>query len=365
MKQSLNTDTLAYQIGMRPALQHRDMSGAYLPDVVYALGQFEKSSNAYSVLGEVNSGEHEAPCGHPERDAILFYMLNHAMSLIRKRVHVYEPLGVYLPLVETYHAELAVRASRMFYYLLLICTRESRHDKSDKSGSKYGALKAKYPKEIIDFHASIHGQSSLGAAAKLQASPPLVKLGPYVEFLSDVFYQGSYNGGFGGKAWGKVADLLRDFVLGKVTAEMMLDTSFTLCHNNGPIFNKGMLYDSYTNEIYKILDVQRSGQIPQYVNGNNHHPLVTKLWKACEAILGAEFTGYVDWFLVEELGAVKTYPQEKQQQINKHGYPSKFKAKKEAEQAKAELIAKQKLEDLKSKIEIVPGQFITKVKVTR
>lgn len=363
MKQSLNQDTLAYQIGMRPALQHRDMSALPLQPAVKAITSLIGLSNIYDVAP--GGSDIEKACGNPEKDAIIFYMMNHAVSLIRQKVHVYEPLGKYLPIMELYHAELAVRSTRMFAYMLLICTRESRHDKQDKSSSGYTLLKNLYGSEVTSFHSSLAGLSSMGAAERLQSNPPKTTLGKYTNFLVDVFNKGKYNGGYGGVAWGKVAEVLRDFVHGKITAEMMMDTAFTLCHNNGPIFNKGMLFDSYSHEIYKILDVQRSGQVPQLV-ADKQTPLandskILSLWTKCFDTLGAEFSGYVDWFLVEELGALKQYPDQKTKQIAKHGYPSKFKAKKEAQEAKAELAAKAKLAELKANIEIIPGQFIKKV----
>lgn len=365
MKQSLNKDTLAYQVGMRPALQHRDMSAVPLGPVVASVKSLLAQTNIYSVVCDAPL-DSEDISGIPEKDAVMFYMLNHAVTLVRQRCHVYEPLGKYLPIVETYHVELAARASRMFAYMLLICTRESRHDHSDKTGSVYQDLEIKYGSEITKFHKSLKGNSSLGVAGMLQDKPPSTSLGKYTSFLADIFYQGKYSSGYGGKAWGAVADVLRDFAHGKITAEMMMDTSFTLCHNNGPIFNKGMLFESYSHEIYKILDVQRSGQIPQLVADQQtpvaKDPKVIQVWADCFAILGDEFSGYVDWFLVEELGALKTYADQKNKQIAKHGYPSKFKAKQEAEQAKAELKATANLESLKSNVEIFPGQFIKKVK---
>lgn len=364
MKQSLNHDTLAYQLGMRPALQFRDMRSLPLQPIVANITALLAQKDIYSVVSD-DYADSEKVCGNPERDAVVFYMLNHAVSLVRQRCHVYEPLGAYMPLMEAYHVELAARASRMFSYLLLICTRESRHDKASSTSSEYKALISKYGSKITDFHKGLKGLSSSGAADKVQASPPDATIGAYTSFLSDVFYKGTYSSGYGGKAWGAVADVLRDFVHGKLTAEMMMDTSFTLCHNNGPIFNKGMLFDTYSPEIYKILDVQRSGQIPQLVASGgvtvSKNSKVQSLWNTCVDLLGDTFSGHVDWFLVEELGALKSYSTEQAQQVAKYGHPSKFKAKLAAEAAKAEAKSAAQLAQLKSQIEIFPGQYISKV----
>ena len=363
MKQSLNKDTLAYQLGMRPALQHRDMSAIPLPGVVSSMLKYENDPNIYSFMGVPIQPIVETPMGNAEVDGLIFYTLNHAVSLVRQRVHVYEPLGKYLPILEKYHVEMAVRAARMFYYLLLICTREGRHE---KGGTGMHTLYTKYGPVITDFfQGNLHvGEDS--AVNKLRNKPPTVALGAYTSFLADVFYKGAWSSGYGGKKWGAVADVLRDFSNGKLTAEMMMDVAFTLCHNGGPIFNKGMLFDGGFPEIMKMLDVQRSGQIPQLVCEqaikSSKAPNVQGIWKFCKDILGKEFEGYVDWYLVEELGSKHQYPTEKAQQTKLHGFPSKFKAKKEAEIAKQEIAAQEKVLELKSMVEILPGQFIKKVK---
>lgn len=360
---SLSKDTLAYQLGMRPAVQYRDMTAIPVSQVVTALNAMMGMCDLYAFIGgtaTVETGDKVR--GSPERDALSFYLLNHSVSIIRQRVHVYAPLGKYLPLVERYHSELAVRSARMFFYLLLICTRESRHEKNSEDMTDVYAKHGAWTKTFIQ---SIKGMSSLSAAERFRQHPPTGTMGAYTEFLADCFNTGSFSGGYGGPAWGKIAEVLRDFVKGKLTAEMMEDTAFTLCHNNGPIFNKGMLFDLHTSEIYKILDVQRSGQIPQLVVESGcaaaKDPWIQTLLSECKAVVGDAFSSYVDWYAVEELGAVKTYPDEKKQQVKVHGHPTKFKAKMEAEAVKVEISAKVKLAELQSKVEVFPGQFITKI----
>jgi len=375
MKQSLNRDTLAYQLGMRPGVQMRDMGSFPTDKAVASLLKFEDMSNAYSVVfqnGE--SSLYEKPKdGNAERDALIFYMLNHAVSIVRSKCHMYQPLGKYLPVVKAYHEQLAMRSTRMFFYLLLICTRESRHDAYMKSeSSAWESLVKKYPPSVRKFHRSLNGKNPTTAAQKLRDDPPEAPIGDYTRFLSEVFYKGSFGSGFGGPAWGKVADVLRDYVNGTTSAEMMMDTAFTLCHNGGPIFNKGMLFDSDFQDIYKILDVQHSGQIPQLIaeQGNKHtkDPIVQSLYQLCADALGPEFvgTGYVDWYKVEEMGIpgkCKTYTSQKAAQSAKHGFPSKLKAKMEAEVKKKEIEAAEQMEKLLAQVEIFPGQFIQKLKV--
>lgn len=366
MKQSLNKDTLAYQMSARPGIQLRDVSSVPLRGVVKSMNEFMSLGNVLPLAG-IKAGSEPVQVS-PNIEALIFYMLNHAVSIIRQQKHVYEPLGASLPIVETYHDQLSIRSARMFYYLLLICTRESRHEKTSYSDSLWINLRKKYGTEISSFHQSIKGGSPIGTADKFRASAPDTKLGNYTQFLSEIFHTGKYHSSYGGKAWAAVADVLRDFVHGKITAEMMMDTAFTLAHNNGPIFNKGMLFDQHTNDIYTILDVQRSGQIPQLVGNKESQSsssFVTKLWDQCHAVLGSSFEGHVDWFLVEELGAMKTYSSNKNNQVAKYGYPSKFKAKLEAQKLKEEQAAAIKLEEMKDWVQIMPNVKIKKVKVPR
>ena len=369
MKVSLKQDSLAYQFGVRPAVICRDMSQQPVSLAVESLNQFMSSGFDVASLMDKSESIEYAMMGHPEVDAIMFYMMNHAVSVIRQKKHPYESLGDALPVVNEYHNMLAMRGTRMFFYLLLICTRESRHSKDEYNGDTWKKLIAKYGNECYEFHQTIRGTGSGSAADRFRSNPPKTTLGTYTAFMSELFHKGKYSGGYGGPAWGKVADVLRDYVHGKLSAEMMLDTSFTLCHNNGPIFNKGMLYQSYTHHIYKILDVQRSGQIPQMVaNGETSyasHAEIKRVFELCRKVVGSQFEGYVDWFLVEELGSMHTYSSEKQMQQQKHGYPSKFKAKLEAEKIKKELAEKKAKEEEKKWVMLMPNLKVKKVEVQR
>lgn len=319
---SLDRNTLAYHLTHRPLARAVDLTHVPLTDVVGQMNTFFDHDNLYHGC-DGPTGLHSAkePAkGNPEADALYFYMLNHAMSLVRQRVHPLQPLGPYLPVVETYFREASVRAVRMICYMLLICTREARHDHKAPHTSM-GEVLAK-------FHSSLKGQGSDDAAMQLRKHPPNVSLGQYTEFLTKVFYKGQFSSGYGGKAWGQVADVLNDYVHGKLSAEMLMDTAFTLCHNNGPIFNKGMLFSTYGKAIYRILDVQRSGQIPQYVASSEMGvtPAVSSLHSNLEHILGDDFTGYVDWYKVEALGSKNKYPKEKADQASKYGVPAGYSA---------------------------------------
>lgn len=365
LQYSLQQDTLAFQFGVRPGVVGIDNSFARVPEVVDRLKAFSEADTIQAYAG---LAVEEPPRGHPERDAVVFYLLNHATSLVKSRVRQHEPLGKYLPLVETYHTQLAARAARMFFYLLLICTRESRHERTDFSSTLWASLQQKYGAGAT-WARGLRGLSSHDAANRIQTNPPKVNLGGYTKLMVDIFYKGKFGGGYGGPAWGAVADVLNGYVHGSLSAELMMDTAFTLCHNNGPIFNKGMLFDSYSNEIYKILDVQRSGQIPQLVANNETKwatdKTVSELWAQCHQLLGEDFSGYVDWYRVEELGSMHKYHSEKNAQTKKHGIPaSHIKAELAKQKHLDETLAKKKAMDAAAKakapVQIMPGVSVVK-----
>lgn len=357
---SLKKSCLAYQLGVRPAIQRISMVNVKVPVIVDALNRVLSTGK----VAKTSEGVSVDAVGCPEVDALTFYMMNHAVSVIRSNHHPLQELGDALEVLEAYHNALIPMATRMFLYLLVICTRESRHTKDDKHGPVLGLLRQQHGDAIADFHWSLRGLSSSSAVEKLQNSPPDASLGSYTQFLYDVFKQGKYNNSYGGKAWAAVAKVLMDYVHGILSAEMMLDTAFTLAHNNGPIFNKGVLFDHYTSELIKILDVQRSGQVPKMVgNGETSFKSngdLKKLWTLCEVHAKNDFNGYVDWYLVESLGSIHKYHNEKSSQDQKHGAP------KTSIFHKANIPKKAKpVEDDGSTIEVFSGFKLNKAEVKR
>ena len=266
----------------------------------------------------------------PEVAAIQFYLLQHAMSDIRQRFGPDEAMGDVTKIVEMYH-ELGVDlGQRMFVYLLLICTREARHTVGNplfhnKVGKKFGH-------KFKAFMDEISGTNSDEAIAGFLTKPPAMGLGLYCEGLTYLFYNGKFIGGYGGELWGKVAETLEWFVKGEISAEMMLDTAFTLAHNGGPIFNKGLAFHTYdAGLLMLVLNVQGSGQIPQFIdsigdypqNGPAVTPETLSMYKTCRALLGDSFGGQIDWFKVDQLEQATGYLYHvmKEKQVELFGVP--------------------------------------------
>ncbi len=244
-------NTLAYHRA-RSLSVPQDLSGTPLP---LAMSRLEAGKEKHI------HGTHS-----PDICALRFYYLNHMVALVGQCHGPNEDLGKYLPLVERYYSSQTLAAARMAYYLMCITTREARHWKAHSAVK----LAGEQCSISINFLASKGGKGESGFLQQLKNNAPSTLLGRYTKAVAAVFYDGSWghNPSFGGPKWGNVTDTLVGYLHGDFSAETMMDTAFTLAHNGGPIFNKGMVYDHYTNEFLAILDRQAAGKIPGFLKGH-------------------------------------------------------------------------------------------------
>lgn len=299
--------SLAYH-KQRPFMKPRDISGYSLADTVAQMVLFEDG----------------ATMAVPEVEAVSFYLLNDAFAQLCAKFDANEPLPVEAnTIAESYVVHSQLRALRLFYYCLLIVTRESRHLYANSWYNNQ--LEKEHGHAFYDFMHKLNSISEDAAVNRLRKQPPNITLGEYTKGMVAVFEKGGFGGSFGGEPWADVARTLDRAVHGDTSMEAFIDAGWALAHNNGPIFNKGMLYEMYSlPQLSKILDVQRSGQIPQMVEEScvpkASIPAIKALYTMCEKVLpdfGAP--GYVDWFKVEALGSEKKYPKEKTAQQEKYG----------------------------------------------
>lgn len=357
----------------RALTSHRDMSQVSCQQVV-------KAKNAFQAADKNANAK-------PERLAISFYALNQGMALIAAKRHAYEKLTPgELLFVEQYHELAGETAVRAFYYLLEICTREARHNSSLK-GAKAAEFKAKIEKQFGPEIAAIHASVGSGEESIMKAffdKTPDAPIGQYCKSLAWVYYHCKWPSNYGGPAWGNIADCLSRFVAGEFTAEMMLDTVWTLEHNTCAIFNKpNKLFAHFDSHgwLKRILDVQRSGQMVEMALYDKAvSQFVASDVAASANWIRQEFPGkigtHVDWYKVEALGALGHYAAEKAQQsltpeekaaIEKQA--AEAKAQKEAAEAVAKLAkeeaAKAAAEKLANQFTVMPGVTVEKTKMKR
>jgi len=182
-------------------------------------------------------------------------------------------------------------------------------------------VEAKFGKEFKKFIAKNSNEgTSLTTFLKGGVDSTLEK---YVGGIGFCFRKGNYSSGYGGDPWGDISDCALRFIQGHSTMEMMIDTAYTLAHNNGPIFNKDIIYDGYTGNFVKLLDIQRAGQIPEFLLDASSYGIskphyLVDLARTVRDNSTEEFRGFVDWFKVEAAGSINKYPDLKKHQAAKH-----------------------------------------------
>lgn len=294
------TDTAAYWLKGRMLSLHYDRSKDLVVNAVQSL----------SKAGIFGSNE------NPMKSAVDFYLLNHVSTVISQRKDPLEPLDpAEVDVLRLYATSGAVTAARLFWYILLITTREARHNKSsgaEKMDDVFKVVSKQYPdvekatvESMFQFTKSCPDSSSI--LAHMIGGTSQYQLGPFCKLLSALYYKCHWHSSYGGKKWGVIADALHSFVSGEWSAEIFADTAFTLAHNTAPIFNKGMLYSCPSGDFIQLLDCQRAGMVPQWVQqfGTAYHsdPSVKAAKKVCPEL----FEGAVDWAKVQSLGAVGNY----------------------------------------------------------
>lgn len=352
------TNTLAFY-NSRVLCQHRDMSNVPVASLVAAINAF-KAQDAFSLT-------------KPETEAIWFYGVNHLVSLVSADRAPLEPLTPFeQKVLDTYHDVVGPKTIRAFYYLLTICVREFRHCKA--MGVQTTWQKKNCDQATADFFKGAGGEDAIHQ--RLLNHPPATTIGNLCKALRYGFHNGLFGSGYGGPAWGAVADCLGRFVTGEFSAEMMMDTVWTLNHNNGPIFNKdGQGYANYSSRqnILRILDIQRSGQIPNAIRSDSvvrkyTAPDLVDLINEAASYYGDRIGLTVDWISMKALGALGHYPGEVAQQMTKPKTPEEIEAETKAAfyaAQKKKLAEEKALKDAeefkKNNIEIMPGVFVPKI----
>lgn len=273
---------------------------------------------------------------HPEIDATLFYLVNQYHSVLKNKFSTFQFIidDLHSPIVRMSMQALVRLQLRSFYYLTVICTRESRHSHSTQSQMKEHlksrGVPEKWAEEFSDFFSDIRGKSSHDAQKMFYASDMDIPFGWYTRCLVDAF-DTPFNSAYGGKAWKNIAECLNSAVWGKTSLITMVDTAYTLAHNTGAIFNKGFIYHTQSNAILlKTLDLQRAGALPEAIYSNYLKHYLTKIGTTKEdkeslALIDCLVEAYydlvpdhkkdIDWANVVALGALGDYSHKVKEQI--------------------------------------------------
>lgn len=220
-----------------------------------------------------------------EQAVLNFYFYNHAFHLITSRYNIYDRLPDEL-------AQICARqqlvsneiGSRMFYQVLM-----STH--GHLFGVQNGGHKAHFP----EFFVQQYGQKLWDFFA---SNPNSYQFANWIKVFPDVdmgcFFSGTlatftFSGQGSAKAWANIARLGTDYVNGNMSLESMADQAFSICHNGGSILNKGHMFTVCHQNMYHLLDVQDSGQIPQWIFANSNKKEVDPQLKADISVMAKHF----------------------------------------------------------------------------
>lgn len=285
----------------RPLLSCRDISGNEM-DKFYdqLLGYFAANASKQVSIGDT---------------AVQFYMLNHGIALLDNASNPDQPLSAESSaLYALYHQHVGKIGVRMVYDIVFMLTAMVSTTHPD--GYHLDAVESSYglnTREFIEKLTGLTGSVSFWTPDYAKMRPVLVKardhasglkLGPTIRalgYILDVRQQElSY-----GPLWRDIARMASSFFEGSKSLETTIDTAFTFCHCNGSFFEKGKLFSAVGNDLFKALDVQRSGQVPQFVhearNALTKHESTRKLHAAYAKEFPEIFKGKIDWTIVKEV----------------------------------------------------------------
>src|ERR1035437_1947959 len=150
--------------------KNQNLANTPMPLVIQQLNAYMDSHNANSKV---------------ESNALQFYLLNQAFGNLAINVDSKSDLTPDQEKLAVMYLNRASESSaRLYYYMLLITTREARHLHS--SETLYKMLEAKYGTDVVEFNKHLKSSGSDAAVTKLrQGSDKLsnVTLGQYVSCI--------------------------------------------------------------------------------------------------------------------------------------------------------------------------------------
>lgn len=247
-----------------PMFQPVDFSNVPFKELAREISAFQKQSNP-----------------SPETDALRFYLYNHGFHMVRSKFGSMTTIPDDLAhFAQTHIAATSMIGKRILCHTIVSTICEMDYLSTQKD-TYYATLANSYGEAFSDFMHHIHKTNQWRGFGKVESTCGEMTGGLVSGFAySDWPYR---------KPWTRITGLSRQCVFGEISLENFADQSFSLAHWGGSILNKGHLYTICTDTLYHLLDVQDSGQIPQWISQNMNSPYVTKEIKDMHAILSKHF----------------------------------------------------------------------------
>lgn len=286
----------------RALLSCRDISQTRMSDSYDAFFNYHKGNGQ----GSRNIGE----------TAVNFYLLNHAISLVNQSFPPEQELPPeYQAIYSFYHKEGGAIGVRMFHDILYMLTTMTSYTHPEPHHFEwieedFGSA----TREFIESIVNTQGKTNTWWTGAYSSNEPMLKkakmesgsitlaqgIGALTYILDVRQRELSYAG-----LWRDVGKMMLQFIHGVKSLESTIDNSFTFCHCNGSFFEKGYLFQAVGNTLFEVLDVQRAGLIPQFVNEGKHSLVKNSLAKQIHTLAAPVFpeifTGAMKWKDVKEV----------------------------------------------------------------
>lgn len=218
-----------------------------------------------------------------EQSLLNFYFYNHAFHLIISRYNMYDRLPDELAAICERNQTVSSQIGTRMFFQVLMATHCHLFGVTSAQPNYQDFFVSAYGQEMWDFFLSSPNSYNF---KKWLAAFPSVSLD---EFFASTLMTFTCSGSSAAKAWADIARLSLDYVRGDISLESMTDQAFSICHNGGSILNKGHLFSVCTNQMYSLLDVQDSGQIPQWILSHLNQSCVDAQLKKDSAVVARHF----------------------------------------------------------------------------
>jgi len=192
-----------------------------------------------------------------------FYFYNHAFSLIQGQFGVTQSLPLDLQgITKRHHHHTNDIAKRMFFQTIAATHGHLCIGSGNNMATFWTSMGGRFGKNIAEFFKK--NPNSYNFQQWTSMFPEDATCGEFLRSTLAVF---TSNGQGWARAWANIARLGSDFITGHMSLENTADQAFSICHNGGSILNKGHFFTVCSHTMYHLLDIQDSGQIPQYLLG--------------------------------------------------------------------------------------------------
>lgn len=223
---------------------------------------FQRKSFASGRMSEIAKiiDRHDGKRSKIDEEAALFYLSGHIFHLVEAEAA--GAGGELAPdraaFVEEHVQRLNSLGVRMFAYLCVISAEEAGFGEARNPGL-WDFIESNTSEDAAKW---IKGIFSRERERGFFAKTGKASVGECLKALEMGFRFGRWHPGFGGLPWAEIAGTALEAANGESSLELCVDKAFSLCHNNGAIFNKGHVFGHYSHSFYELLDIQASGQLP-------------------------------------------------------------------------------------------------------